>query len=138
MDEPRFDPLDYVSVLNRRKWWFIVPVALSIVAGVLLVWLLPRTYEATTRIAVSSPRVTATVIGAAEIDKQERLRAVTQQLLSRSVLERTARLEKLDQNGSIDAAVSVLRAKISVTMPDSLTPGAAGNPQQQLSPEQKA
>jgi len=137
MDEPRFDPLDYVSVVNRRKWWFIVPVALSIVVGVLLVWLLPRTYEATTRIAVSSPRVTATVIGAAEIDKQERVRAVTQQLLSRSVLERTARLEKLDQNGSIDAAVSALRGKISVTVPDSLTPGAAANPQQ-LSAEQKA
>jgi polysaccharide chain length determinant protein (PEP-CTERM system associated) len=137
MDEPRFDPLDYVSVVNRRKWWFIVPVALSIVVGVLLVWLLPRTYEATTRIAVSSPRVTATVIGAAEIDKQERVRAVTQQLLSRAVLERTARLEKLDQNGSIDAAVSALRGKISVTVPDSLTPGAAANPQQ-LSAEQKA
>jgi polysaccharide chain length determinant protein (PEP-CTERM system associated) len=137
MDEPRFDPLDYLSVVNRRKWWFIVPVALSIVAGVLLVWLLPRTYEATTRIAVGSPRVTATVIGAAGIEKQERLRAVTQQLLSRAVLERTARLEKLDQNGSIDAAVGVLRAQISVTIPDSLTPGAAGNPQQ-LSPEQKA
>jgi polysaccharide chain length determinant protein (PEP-CTERM system associated) len=134
MDEPRFDPLDYVSVVNRRKWWFIVPVALSIVVGV---WLLPRTYEATTRIAVSSPRVTATVIGAAEIDKQERVRAVTQQLLSRAVLERTARLEKLDQNGSIDAAVSALRGKISVTVPDSLTPGAAANPQQ-LSAEQKA
>ena len=29
MDEPRFDPLDYVSVFNRRKWWFIVPVTLA-------------------------------------------------------------------------------------------------------------
>ena len=28
MEEPRFDPLDYVSAFNRRKWWFIVPVAL--------------------------------------------------------------------------------------------------------------
>jgi polysaccharide chain length determinant protein (PEP-CTERM system associated) len=136
MEEARFDPLDYVSVFNRRKWWFIIPVALSIVVGLLLVWLLPRSYQATTTIAVSSPRVTATVIGAAEIDRQERVRAVTQQLLSRPVLERTARLEKLDQNSSIDAAVSALRGQISVDMPDSLTPGR-GAPQQ-LSPEQKA
>jgi polysaccharide chain length determinant protein (PEP-CTERM system associated) len=135
MDEPRFDPLDYVSVFNRRKWWFIIPVGLSIIVGLLLVWLLPRSYDATTTIAVSSPRVTATVIGAAEIDRQERVRAVTQQLLSRPVLERTARLEKLDEHSSIDAAVSALRGKISVSMPDSLTPG--GTPQQ-LSPEQKA
>lgn len=135
MDEPRFDPLDYVSVLNRRKWWFIVPVALSIVAGLALVWLLPRSYQATTRIGISSPRVTANLVGAAEIDRQERMRAVTQQLLSRTVLERTARLEKLDQNRSVDAAVSELRGKISVALPDSLTPGRSGS---QLSPEQKA
>lgn len=136
MDEPRFDPLDYVSVLNRRKWWFIVPVALSIIVGLVLVWALPRSYQATTTIAVGAPRVTATVVGAAEIDRQERVRAITQQLLSRPVLERTARLEKLDQNSSIDAAVSALRSKISVAMPDSFTPGR-GAPQQ-LSPEQKA
>ena len=37
MEEPRFDPFDYVSAFNRRKWWFIVPVALSIVIGALLV-----------------------------------------------------------------------------------------------------
>jgi protein tyrosine kinase modulator len=136
MEEARFDPLDYVSVFNRRKWWFIIPVALSILVGLVLVWALPRSYQATTTIAVSSPRVTTTVVGAAEIDRQERVRAITQQLLSRPVLERTARLEKLDQNSSIDAAVSALRGQVSVEMPDSLTPGR-GAPQQ-LSPEQKA
>ena len=103
MDEPRFDPLDYISVFNRRKWFFIVPVALSIVVGMALVYTLPRTYQATTTIAVSAARV-APIAGAVEMDKQERMRAVSQQLLSRPVLERTARLERLDQNASIDAA----------------------------------
>ncbi|PYR37747.1 MAG: hypothetical protein DMF93_17330 [Acidobacteria bacterium] len=140
MEEPRFDPLDYVSVFNRRKWWFIVPVALSLVVGGFLVWLLPRTYQATTTVAVSASRVAPNVIGAVEIDKQERMRAVSQQLLSRSVLERTARLEHLDEHGSIEAAVSRLRSGISVALPDSITPGAAptGAPGAQLSPEQKA
>src|SRR6059058_4537434 len=109
MDEPRFDPLDYVSVFNRRKWWFLVPVALSLVVGGLLVWKLPRTYQATTTVAISAARVAANVVGSVEIDRQERMRAVSQQLLSRSVLERTARLEHLDQNQSIEAAVSTLR-----------------------------
>ena len=45
MDEPRFDPLDYVSVFNRRKWWFIVPVVLSIIVAIVLVWTLPRSYR---------------------------------------------------------------------------------------------
>src|SRR5579872_5092022 len=98
MDETRFDPLDYVSVFNRRKWWFFVPVALAIVVGIALVYFLPRTYQATTTIVISSARVAPGVIGSpVEIDKQERMRAVSQQLLSRPVLERTARLEHMDQ-----------------------------------------
>jgi polysaccharide biosynthesis transport protein len=140
MEEPRFDPLDYVSVFNRRKWWFIVPVVLSLVVGGLLVWQLPRTYQATTTIAVGSARVAANLVGSVEIDRQERMRAVSQQLLSRSVLERTARLEHLDQDGSIEAAVSRLRGGIGVSLPDSITPGtnSGAAPATQLSPEQKA
>jgi protein tyrosine kinase modulator len=138
MEEPRFDPLDYVSVFNRRKWWFIVPVVLSLIIGGLLAWQLPRTYQATTTLAVSSARVAANVVGSVEIDRQERMRAVSQQLLSRAVLERTARLEHLDQNTSIEAAVSRLRGGIGVSMSDSITPGNGANPAGQLSPEQKA
>jgi succinoglycan biosynthesis transport protein ExoP len=140
MDEPRFDPLDYVSVFNRRKWWFIVPLAIALVVGGLLVWKLPRTYQAATTIAVSAARVSPNMIGAVEIDRQERMRAVSQQLLSRTVLERTAKLEQLDQNSSLDAAVSRLRGGLSVSLPDSITPGGAAGaaPSQQLSPEQKA
>jgi uncharacterized protein involved in exopolysaccharide biosynthesis len=137
MDEARFDPLDYVSVFNRRKWWFIVPVVLATIVGLVLVWVLPRSYQATTTIAVSAARVAPNVLGTVEIDRQDRQRALSQQLLSRSVLERTARLEKLDQNGSIDAAVGALRGNISVSMPDSFTPGSSG-PGSQLSAEQKA
>ena len=139
MDEPRFDPLDYVSVFNRRKWWFIIPVALSLLIGGLLVWKLPRTYQAATTIAVSAPRVAGNVVGAVQIDRQERMRAMSQQLLSRTVLERTARLEHLDQDQSIDASVNRLRGGISVSLPDSITPGGGGGaPASQLSPDQKA
>ncbi|HZT75615.1 MAG TPA: GNVR domain-containing protein [Vicinamibacterales bacterium] len=144
MEEPRFDPLDYVSVFNRRKWWFIVPVLLSVVVGVLLVWKLPRTYQATTTVAISSARVAANVVGSVEMDKADRMRAVSQLLLSRSVLERTARLEHMDQGQSIDGAIGKLRSGISVALPDSITPGggaAAGTTtgnQQQLTPDQKA
>ena len=102
MDEPRFDPLDYVSVFSRRKWWFIVPVVLSLVVGVALMWFLPRSYQATTTIAVSGARMASSLVGATEIDRQDRMRAVSQQLLSRTVLERTARQLHLDRNGSID------------------------------------
>src|SRR5262249_23737104 len=139
MEEARFDPLDYLSVFSRRKWWFIVPVVLSAIVGGLLVWLLPRSYQATTTVAVSAGRVTAHLLGqSVEIDRQERMRAVSQQLLSRTVLERTARLEHLDKNSTIDVAIGRLRAGISVALPASITPaGDPAAPQpQQLSPEE--
>ena len=122
MDEPRFDPLDYVSVFNRRKWWFIVPLALALIVGGLLVWKLPRTYQATTTIAVSAARLAPNLVGAVAMDRSERMHAVSQQLLSRTVLERTARLEHLDQDGSIESAISRIRGSVSVTPSDSITP----------------
>jgi succinoglycan biosynthesis transport protein ExoP len=143
MDETRFDPLDYVSVFNRRKWWFIVPVALSIVAGIVLVWKLPRTYQATATIAVSAARVAPLIAGSpsVEMERTDRMRAVSQQFLSRSVLERTARLEHLDADMPIDIAIGRMRGNISVSLPDSITPAAgtgATAANAQLSPEQRS
>ncbi len=124
MEEPRFDPLDYVSAFNRRKWWFIVPVALSIVIGALLVWLLPRSYQSTATIGVSTPRVAANMVGGATVDRAERTRAIAQQLRSRPVLERAARLEGLDQQESIDAAVNQLNRGLSVSFSSSAIKGS--------------
>jgi succinoglycan biosynthesis transport protein ExoP len=139
MDEPRFDPLDYVSVFHRRKWWFIVPMALALLVGGLLVWKLPRTYQATTTIAVSAARLAPNLVGAVEMGRPERMRAVSQQLLSRTVLERTARLEHLDQDGSIESAISRIRGSVSVTPSDSITPSSGdATPGKSLSPDQKA
>ncbi|MGH9139966.1 MAG: GNVR domain-containing protein [Vicinamibacterales bacterium] len=140
MDEPRFDPLDYVSVFNRRKWWFIVPMTLALVAGGLLVWKLPRTYQATATVAVSAPRLASNLGSTMEMGRPERMRAVSQQLLSRTVLERTARLEHLDQDTTIESAISDIRNSVSVSLPDSITPNSAtsGTPDKSLSPDQKA
>jgi hypothetical protein len=104
---------------------FIVPLTLALVIGGLLVWKLPRTYQAATTIAVSAARVSPNMIGAVEIDRQERMRAVSQQLLSRTVLERAAQLEHLDQGSSLDAAVNRVRGGLSVSLPDSITPAGA-------------
>jgi succinoglycan biosynthesis transport protein ExoP len=140
MDEPRFDPLDYVSVFSRRKWWFIVPVVLSIVIGTVLVWTLPRTYQAATTVGVSAARIAPNLVGAAPIDKQDRLRAVSQLLVSRNVLEKVARQEHLDTTGPMDAVIGRLRGGLQVSLPDSITPGgsAAGGTQSQLPPDAKA
>lgn len=132
MEEPRFDPLDYVSAFNRRKWWFIVPVALSIVSGVLLVWMLPRSYQSTATIGISTPRVAANLVGAAGVDRGERTRAIAQQLRSRPVLERVARLEGLDERESIDAAVSRLHRSLAIGLSSSAIKGTTPDQRAQL------
>jgi len=124
MEEPRFDPLDYVSAFNRRKWWFMIPAGLSIVIGLLLIWLLPRSYQSTATIGISTPRVAANMVGAAAADRAERTRAMAQQLRSRPVLERAARLEGLDQQESIDAAVNRLNRGLAVSFSSSAIKGA--------------
>jgi polysaccharide chain length determinant protein (PEP-CTERM system associated) len=136
MDEPRFDPLDYVSVFNRRKWWFIVPVGLALLVGTALVLLVPRTYESTATIGVSSPRVTAGLLGpSSQVERTERLRAIQQQLLSRNVLERTVQEEGLAPDGSADAAVARIRAGVRVAASATITPGSSAS---SLSPEARA
>ncbi len=131
MEEPRFDPFDYVSAFNRRKWWFIVPVAASVIVGLLLVWLLPRTYQSAAVLGVSSPRVDANLIGGGSANRGERMRAISQQLLSRPVLARAAQLEGLDQQGDIDGAIDRLRRSIEVSMGESTIKG-------NLTPDQRA
>jgi polysaccharide chain length determinant protein (PEP-CTERM system associated) len=126
MEEPRFDPLDYVSVFNRRKWWFIVPMALAVVIGIALVSILPREYQATATIGVSAARVAPNLVGAAPLDKQDRVRALSQQLLSAPVLEQVAREEHLDAHQPLAAVVDRLRSRIQVALPESITPGTPG------------
>jgi uncharacterized protein involved in exopolysaccharide biosynthesis len=55
MEERSFHPLDYVSVLQRRKWWLIVPLVLSLVVGGALAIFLPRTYKSQADIGIADP-----------------------------------------------------------------------------------
>ena len=44
---------DFVSVIQRRKYWILIPSVVLIVLGVLLAPLVPRTYKSTTTIMVT-------------------------------------------------------------------------------------
>jgi polysaccharide chain length determinant protein (PEP-CTERM system associated) len=111
MSDRTFDPLDYVSILRRRKWWAIVPLALCLVVGVVLVQVLPHVYRSQATIGVSSPRVSADLVGhGAPLTNNERVRALSQQLLSRPVLEQVVKAEGLARGRTVDQAVDDLLA----------------------------
>jgi polysaccharide biosynthesis transport protein len=119
MDTTHVSPLDYVSVIRRRKWYWITPIALSIAAGWLLMKYLPKQYKSTTTIGVTAALVSADILGrATPFDNQERLRALSQQLRSAPLLSRVAREERLADAAHMEQAVNDLRSAIEVKVPD--------------------
>jgi polysaccharide chain length determinant protein (PEP-CTERM system associated) len=113
MEERRFHPLDYLSVLQRRKWWFIVPMSLSVVVGLALVLFMPRQYKSQAEIGIADPTLSPELLrGVQSFDAQERQRAVSQQLLSATVLERVVREEKIRPDQPVEDTAAALRARV--------------------------
>lgn len=113
-----FHPLDYVSVLRRRKWWFIAPLAAALIVGALLALLLPRTYFSHARIGVASATLSPELLrGVTSMQRDERQRAISQQLLSPAVLERVVREEKINPEKPVSEVAAWLRSNVQVSVP---------------------
>ena len=117
MEDVPVHALDYVSVLRRGKWWLIAPVILSIVVGAALVRFLPRQYTASATIAVLSPGVAPNLVGPPSAqDNGDRVRAVSQQLLSSRVLTRVAMEAGLSPSAD-EALLGQMRLNATVSVP---------------------
>lgn len=117
MDSPTFHPLDYVSVLRRRMWWFIAPVVLSVVVGAALVAWLPRLYKTQATLGVSLPALSPELLKQnAKVSDDERARAITQTLYSPAVLERVVREEGFDKQMPVKDAAARVRGGIAVAV----------------------
>lgn len=115
MSERSLHPADYLLILKRRKYWFAIPFALCVVGGAALAFLLPPTYQSRAVLAVQAPAVAPDLTsGRAGLTKDERLRALSQQLRSRTVLERVAREEGLTAEAPLATVVQGLFARINV------------------------
>jgi hypothetical protein len=96
MEERSVHPLDYLSVVRRRKWWFIVPLVICLLVGTALALFLPRTYYSHAEIGVAAASLSPELLkGVQSLDPAERQRAISQQLLSPAVLERVVREEAI-------------------------------------------
>ncbi len=119
MDTTHFSPLDYLSVVRRRRWWLITPIVLSVAVGWLLVRFLPKEYRSTTTLGVTAPTLSPSIVGQpTTFDNQDRLRALSQQLKSEPILSRVVREAGLATGSQVPRAVSDLRSKIDMKVPD--------------------
>lgn len=115
MEERAIDPLDYLSVVRRRKRWLMAPAAIGVVTGVLLVLLWPREYISEAKIGIAAPTLSPELLrGVSSLDKEERQRAISQQLLSRQVLERVVREEQLNAAKPVEDVAGWLRSQIAI------------------------
>lgn len=123
MAERTVHPVEYLDILWRRRKWFVVPFALCVVVGVALAFILPTTYKSSARIGIEAPAVL--LDSSKTLGREERLRALSQQLRSPAVLERVAREERLVTDRPLDQVVQSLlgRIKVEVPPPIARTPG---------------
>ena len=115
MSERRIHPIEYLQTLNRRKWWALVTFGVCAALGVTLALVWPAVYRSSTVIGVQAPAVAPDLIaGRGVLGREERLRALSQQLRSPAVLERVVREEQLANGGSVEQAARDLNSRITV------------------------
>lgn len=110
--------VDYLEVAKRRRWSIVLPLLLSMLVGGLLVKYLPRQYVSSATIGVTSASVSGNLARSTPMDVSERLRAVSHELLSDTVIEQMAREEGLLEHTPLEAIIADVRAHTRVSLPE--------------------
>ncbi len=86
---------EWIEILRRRRWSFAIPTVLVSVLTVPIVMSLPATYRSTTLILVEAQKVPEEFVKpTVTTEVEDRLHSITQQILSRTRLERV--IEEFD------------------------------------------
>jgi polysaccharide chain length determinant protein (PEP-CTERM system associated) len=118
MEETPVHALDYLSVVRRRLRWLIAPIALSAVVGILLARFLPKEYKSSTTLGVAAPVVSPNLVSqSSSLNIDDRLRAISQQLLSLQILDRVLK-EETQGGRTTDLQMADLQRAIEITVPD--------------------
>ncbi|MDX9785246.1 MAG: GNVR domain-containing protein [Desulfobacterales bacterium] len=82
-------PAEIINIIVRRRWFIIIPFCLSTIVGSYLAFTMPKIYEASTLILVEPQRVpTNFVQSVVSMDISARLRTISEQVMSRTNIER--------------------------------------------------
>ncbi|MFB3813642.1 MAG: GumC family protein [Terriglobales bacterium] len=80
---------DYWAILVRRRWWLLAPVFLCWAAAWVTSWIIPPQYRSETLILIEQQKVPEQYVASnITVDLQEQLQSMTQQILSRTRLQR--------------------------------------------------
>jgi polysaccharide chain length determinant protein (PEP-CTERM system associated) len=110
----------YLSVISRRRWFLIAPFCVAMIVGMVVAIKMPKLYEASTLIFVQPQRVPEKIVTpVVDRDVENRINTLSQQILSRSNLERVITKFNLfaDSKSSgmlIEDKLDILRKRIKV------------------------
>nr|WP_320193825.1 Wzz/FepE/Etk N-terminal domain-containing protein [uncultured Desulfobacter sp.] len=114
----QFKPEQIIDILIRGKWILIIPLCISLTLGLAYTLTADKTYEASTLILVQPPRVpTSYVQSVVSSSITERISTISQQILSRSNLEKIMDQFDLfedDQDMYLEDKIEMLRERIQV------------------------
>jgi polysaccharide chain length determinant protein (PEP-CTERM system associated) len=114
----------YKEIAFRRMWWIIIPLLLSILTGIGLSLGLPKLYRASTLILVQPQKVPESYVQEiVSLGIEDRVRTITQQIKSRTNLEKIIREFNLyNEPGSqmlMEDKIEDLRKRITIDVSSS-------------------
>ena len=110
---------DYMRILNKRKWWFIIPLIIFHFAGHVIVRILPKVYVANTLVLVESQKVPSAYVQSTVTSQvEERLKTIQEEVMSRSrlyeIIERFKLFPDMRDSHSIDQLIAKMRKAIKI------------------------
>jgi polysaccharide chain length determinant protein (PEP-CTERM system associated) len=111
-----------ISMAKRRVWFILLPLFFSLIGGIYYVRVTPRIYESKTLILVEGQRVPQSFVKSIVTeDTSERINTISQQILSRTNLEKIVRNFSLFtgpgfENMYMEDKVNILRSNIDVNV----------------------
>jgi polysaccharide chain length determinant protein (PEP-CTERM system associated) len=119
LQTPKFQIWPLINLSLRRKWWIIVPFVLAMSGGMLLLAVAPKSYKATTLILLEPQSIPESFIRSTVTETMEgRLRTMSEQIRSRTNLEKIIKEFQLDQKPNQTASSNALD-QLSKLLPSS-------------------
>jgi polysaccharide chain length determinant protein (PEP-CTERM system associated) len=116
-----YRPDDVIAIAWQRKWTIVVPFLLVALAAIGVAWTLPDRYQSDTLILVVPQRVPESYVRSTVTARiEDRLQSISQQILSRTRLERIVQdadlYPELRRTSTMEDVVDRMRRDIDVQM----------------------
>ncbi|MFA5090347.1 MAG: GNVR domain-containing protein [Candidatus Omnitrophota bacterium] len=115
-------PAAYIKVFFRRKWYLITTTSIGLIAGIMVCFLLPRTWQASTIILIEEEKIINPLIKnlAVSTTAIQRMQSIRENLLGwNSLVELTKKLnlaKNVQSQLEFEALINKLKRNISVEM----------------------